>query len=134
MVDSDDLGIHLQKICCIYQDLKIARDNLPESEFLITLVCSLPTSWDTFIGSINFNEVESEDDKIKQAAIDSILAHLCGEGTHCKSLAPTPSSSAFNSHGSNSMLNEKSDKSDKPDKSKSECNYCHKKGHWIWEC
>src|SRR5258708_4080245 len=134
MVDGDDLDIHLQKIHPIYQDLKIAGDNLLESEFLITLVCSLPTSWDTFIGSIKFNEVKSEDDKIKQAAIDSILACLHGEGTCRKSLAPTPSSSAFNSHGSNSMLNEKSNKSDKPDKSKSECNYCHKKGHWIREC
>src|SRR5260370_31957227 len=98
MVDSDDLGIHLQKICCIYQDLKIAGDNLLESEFLITLVCSLPTSWDTFIGSINFNEVKSEDDKIKQPTFDSILACLNGEGTCRKSLAPTPSSLAFNLH------------------------------------
>ena len=76
MADGDDLDVHLQKLRRIYQDLKVAGDNLPESEFLITLICSLPTSWDTFIASIDYSEVESNDEKIKQKAIDSILAHL----------------------------------------------------------
>ena len=131
MADGDDLDVHLQKLHHIYQDLKVAGDNLPESEFLITLICSLPTSWDTFIASIDYSEVKSDDEKIKQKAIDSILTCLHVEGTCRKTIHPTPSSSAFNLHtGSNPAHT----KSDRPDKSNSECKYCHKRGHWAREC
>src|SRR5260370_1901091 len=135
MAEGEDLDIHLQKTRHIYQDLWVTGDGLPESEFLMLLFCSLPSSWETFIASIDFTDVDSDDEATKNKAVASILVHLRVKGTHRKSLIPNPTSSsafntqgAFHSQGSNPTLHWK------PDKSNTECKYCHKKGHWLHEC
>src|SRR5260370_23588394 len=131
----EDLDIHLQKTRRIYQDLRVTGDGLPESEFLMLLFCSLPPSWETFIASIDFTDVDNDDEKIKNKAVASILVCLQVKGTQQKSLNPTPSSSsAFNSQGAFHSQGSNPSSHWKPDKSNTECKYCHKKGHWLHEC
>jgi len=128
MSEGEDLDIHLQKTCCIYQDLRVAGDGLLESKFLMLLFCSLPPSWETFIASIDFTDVNNDDEKIKNKAVASILVHLQVKGTQWKSLNPTPSSSsAFNSQGAFHSQGSNPSSHWKPNKSNTECKYCHKK-------
>src|SRR5260370_24555237 len=47
---------------------------------------------------------------------------------HWKSQHNSSGPSAFNSQKSTSYSK------GRPDKTTTECNYCHKKGHWAWEC
>ncbi len=60
---------------------RVAGDGLLESEFLMLLFCSLPPSWETFIASIDFTDVDNDDEKIKNKAVASILVHLQVKGT-----------------------------------------------------
>ena len=76
MSEGEDLDIHLQKTCHIYQDLRVTGDGLLESEFLMLLFCLLPPSWESFIASIDFTDVDSDDEKTKNKAVASILVHL----------------------------------------------------------
>ena len=46
---NDDVDEHIHKLCHLYQDLKIAGSNFPESEFTSVVLMSLPPSWDMFI-------------------------------------------------------------------------------------
>ena len=65
MAEDNDFDIHHQKLQKIYQDLQVARDALPESEFLKVLLMSLPSTWDNFITSIDFRDL-SADEKAKK--------------------------------------------------------------------
>src|SRR5258708_5345157 len=134
MSEEDNLDTHTQCIHSIYQDLKIAGKGLSEGNFIMALLMSLPPSWDNFISSTNISRIDSTDDQKKCKSIDAVQACIKTEWVQQK---PRNNSSAtpgtFNSSGSPKLNQYKSNKSC-PNKSNSECNYCHKKGHWYNEC
>ena len=131
MTEDDELDIHIQKMRRIYQDLCIAGETLAESEFLMAVLISLPTSWDSFTSTIELKDLDSTDNKIRKSGIDSIQLRIKGEWARRVSHDGKPSGSAFSFQKSN---NPSHFSSNKPDKVNSECNYCHKKGHWAKEC
>ena len=126
--DNDDVDEHIHKLRCLYQDLRIAGFILPESEFTSVILMSLPSSWDTFVASINAKDLDNLNEEISKNAAESILGHFRSEVIHWKSQQNSTNPSAFNSQ--RSTLQFKS----KPDKTNTEYNYCHKKGHWAQEC
>ena len=97
----------------------------------MAVLISLPTSWDSFTSTIELKDLDSTDDKICKSGIDSIQLRIKGEWAHRVSRDGKPSGSAFSFQKSN---NPSHFSSNKPDKVNSECNYCHKKGHWAKEC
>src|SRR5258708_2695907 len=125
MLEEDNLDTHTQHICSIYQDLKIAGEGLSEGNFIMALLMSLPPSWDNFISSTNISGIDSTDDQKKHESIDAVQACIKTEWVWWKP--------RNNSSGSLKLNHYKSNKSH-PNKSNSECNYCHKKGHWYNEC
>jgi len=131
MSEEDDLMAHHLKLWWIYQDLRVARDPLLESEFAMTLITSLPPSWDNFIASIDFKDLAETDDKKRMAAVNSIISRIKGEANCRKSQNTSAMPAAFNSAKFGSNTN---DSKSRLNKSNSECRYCRKKGHWIKEC
>ena len=129
MAEDDNLDMHVQKMRTIYNNLRIAGDNVQDSEFVMALLISLPTSWDSFTSTIELKDLDSTDTAVKSATADYILNRIKGEANRRQSHNTEPSNSAFNS---------KSDQPNKvkqkPDRSNSKCRYCHKHGHWAKEC
>jgi len=101
---------------------------MPEAEFTSVVLMSLPPSWDSFISMINGEDLESMDPEVSKKAADSILSQFQSEAMHQKSQHNSSGPSAFNSQKSMSYSK------GRPDKTTTECNYCHKKGHWAREC
>src|SRR5260370_7481024 len=89
---------------------------------------SLTSPWDSFISSIDVEDLESSDTAVSKKAAESILGHFQTEAMCCKSQNSSSSPSAFNF-----QKNVHYSKS-RPNKSSTECMHCHKKGHWIREC
>src|SRR5258708_28190792 len=123
--DNDDIDEHIHKLHHLYQDLRIAGFILPESKFTSVILMSLPPSWDTFVTSINAEDLDNPNEEISKNAAESILGHFCSEVIHWKSQQNSTNPSAFNSQRSTPQFKSK------PDKTNTECNYCHKKGHWA---
>src|SRR5258708_13829856 len=126
--DNDDIDEHIHKLHHLYQDLRIAGFILPESEFTSIILMSLPPSWDTFVTSIDAEDLDNPNKEISKNAAESILGCFCSEVIHWKSQQNSTNPSAFNSQRSTPQFKSK------PNKTNTECNYCHKKGHWAWEC
>src|SRR5260370_7882997 len=101
---------------------------MPEAEFTSVVLMSLPPSWDSFKSMINGEDLESMDPEVSKKAADSILSQFQSEAMHQKSQHNSSGPSAFNSQKNMSYSK------GRPDKTTTECNYCHKKGHWAQEC
>src|SRR5260370_23023036 len=71
--ENDDIDQHIHKLRCLSKDLKITRFSIPESEFISVVLMSLPSSWDSFISSIDGEDLESSDTAVSKKATDSIL-------------------------------------------------------------
>ena len=65
----DDVDEHIHKLCCLYQDLMIARFNMLEAKFTSVVLMSLPPSWDSFISMINGKDLESTDSEVRKLLI-----------------------------------------------------------------
>ena len=126
--DNDDINKHIHKLCYLYQDLRIARFTLPESEFTSIILMSLPSSWDTFVASVDAKDLDNPNEEISKSAAESILGCFHSEVIHWESQQNSTNPSAFNSQRSTPQFKSK------PNKTNTECNYCHKKGHWAQEC
>jgi len=126
--ENDDIDQHIHKSCRLSKDLKIAGFSIPESEFISVVLMSLPSSWDSFISSIDGEDLESSDTAVSKKAAKSILGHFQTKAMHRKSQNSSSSPAAFNF-----QKNVHYSKS-RPNKLSTECMYCHKKGHWIREC
>src|SRR6266850_2315931 len=71
--ENDDVDQHIHKLRCLSKDLKIARFSIPESEFISVVLMSLPSSWDSFISSIDGEDLESSNTAVSKKSADSIL-------------------------------------------------------------
>jgi hypothetical protein len=97
----------------------------------ITLLCSLPASWDHFVTSISFNTTKSIE-------FDVIVGALLSEETRKKSNSETSISEAMmvrgrpkeRGHGQRDFSRSKS----KGKKSKIKCWFCGKFGHLKKDC
>ena len=71
--ENDDVDQHIHKLRCLSKDLKIARFSIPESEFIFIILMSLPSSWDSFISSIDGEDLKSSNTAVSKKAAKSIL-------------------------------------------------------------
>src|SRR5260370_779772 len=71
-----DVDQHIHKLHRLSKDLKIARFSIPESEFISIILMSLPSSWDSFISSIDGEDLESSNTGVSKKAAKSILGHF----------------------------------------------------------
>src|SRR5260370_22119907 len=83
--ENDDVDQHIHKLHCLSKDLKIARFSIPESEFISIVLMSLPLSWDSFISSIDGEDLESSNTAVSKKAAESILGHFQTKVMCCKS-------------------------------------------------
>src|SRR5260370_2893288 len=82
---NDDINEHIHKLCHLYQDLMIAGFNMPKAEFTSVVLMLLPPSWDSFISTINGEDLESTDPEVSKKAADSILSRFQSEAMCQKS-------------------------------------------------
>src|SRR5260370_31643563 len=74
--ENDDVDQHIHKLHHLSKDLKIARFSIPESEFISIVLMSLPSSWDSFISSIDGEDLVSSDTAVSKKAATSIFGHF----------------------------------------------------------
>src|SRR5260370_16765456 len=74
--ENDDIDQHIHKLHHLSKDLKIAGFSIPESEFISIVLMSLPSPWDSFISSIDGEDLESSDTAVSKKAAESILGHF----------------------------------------------------------
>src|SRR5260370_15594989 len=74
--ENDDIDQHIHKLHCLSKDLKISGFSIPESEFISIILMSLPSSWDSFISSIDGEDLESSNTAVSKKATKSILGHF----------------------------------------------------------
>src|SRR5260370_6754245 len=74
--ENDDVDQHIHKLCHLSKDLKIAGFSIPESEFISIVLMSLPSSWDSFISSIDGEDLESSNTVVQKTIAMFCTFHL----------------------------------------------------------
>eukprot|EP00253_Pinus_taeda_P002744 PITA_02744 len=95
----------------------------------ITLLCSLPESWDHFVTSISLSSLETIE-------FDDVVASVLSEETRRRSHFETSTSEAMMVRGRSKERRPKkpSDSKSKGKKSKLKCWFCGKSGHLKKDC
>jgi hypothetical protein len=132
MTNGEDIEEHIQCMCGWFQQINtISKDLCSEVDGIMTLITSLPDSWDMFTQSVNFQFKFDDTNKQVNQIADLRLRILAK--AHRQSTQSTDGKAFFSTNKPNVnrliCANGKS-----PDKSKTKCNNCGRPGHWAAKC
>ena len=131
MKEGTSIADHLNAFNTLLVQLQSIEVKIPSEDKAITLLCSLPESWDHFVTSISLSSSETIE-------FDDVVASLLSEETRRKSHSETSTSEAIIVRGrSKERCPRKPSDSlskSKGKKSKLKCWFCGKSGHLKKDC
>jgi hypothetical protein len=134
MAESEDIEEHIQQMREWFQQINlIAPGSVTEVDWIVTLVASLPDSWDAFTQSISFQFTTSDANALANE-ISNLRSRILAEA-HRRSTRDSDSKAFVSMKKSNQDRFGHTDKISRvQDKSTSKCRNCGKIGHWAAEC
>ncbi|QRV80823.1 Retrovirus-related Pol polyprotein from transposon TNT 1-94 [Ceratobasidium sp. AG-Ba] len=123
MRDDQSLEDHMRELCIAMDELTVLGETLNELDYALQVIGSLPSGWQSFIGTISWRVDRTKKEESDIYASD-LLARLMDEERR-KQGAMTGSEVVMYSRSSPNRSG-----SSKPDK----CNNCGKKAHFIADC
>eukprot|EP00253_Pinus_taeda_P023952 PITA_23952 len=131
MKEGRSIANHLNAFNTLLVQLESIEVKIPSEDKAITLLCSLPDSWDHFVTSISISSS-------KAIEFDDVVASLLSEETRRRSHSETSTSEAMMVRGRSKerRLRKPSDSRSKSKgkKSKLKCWFCGKSGNLKKEC
>eukprot|EP00253_Pinus_taeda_P016747 PITA_16747 len=131
MKEGSNVAEHLNvfnTLICQLTDMKV---KIQEEDKAITLLCSLPESWDHFVTSVSLSTTDS-------LKFESVVGALLSEEVQRKSSTETAASEAMVARGHSKERGEKprgsSRSKSKGNKCKAKCWNCNKVGHLKKDC
>ncbi|QRV85620.1 integrase core domain protein [Ceratobasidium sp. AG-Ba] len=134
MAETEDIEEHIQQMREWFQQINlIAPGSLAEVDWIVTLVASLPDSWDTFTQSISF-QFTTNDANVLANEISDLRSRILAEA-HRRSTRDGGSKAFVSIKKPSQDRFGRTDKLSRvQDKSTSKCRNCGKIGHWAAEC
>ena len=131
MKEGTSIADHLNAFNTLLVQLQSIEVKIPSEDKAITLLCSLPESWDHFVTSISLSSSETIE-------FDDVVASLLSEETRRKSHSETSTSEAMMVRGRSKERRPRkpsdSRSKSKGKKSKLKCWFCGKSGHLKKDC
>ena len=141
MKDTDSIASHLNQFDALWSQLQAQKMTMDDELKAVFLLCTLPSSWDTFCTAISASVPNGK------LVYNDISGALLGEEIRRKSMVSSQVGEAYNVRDSGYGKNQQRGRSHtrnshgNHDKSRSksrkrlvECHYCHKKGHIKKDC
>ena len=141
MKDTDSIASHLNQFDALWSQLQAQKMTMDDELKAVFLLCTLPSSWDTFCTAISASVPNGK------LVYNDISGALLGEEIRRKSMVSSQVGDAYNVRDSGYGKNQQRGRSQNRnshgnhDKSRSksrkrlvECHYCHKKGHIKKDC
>ena len=131
MKEGSNVAEHLNVFNTLICQLTDMEVKIQEEDKAITLLCSLPESWDHFVTSISFSSADS-------LKFESVVGALLSQEVRRKSSTDTTASEAMVARGCSKERGEKlrgtSRSKSKGNKCKAKCWNCNKVGHLKKDC
>ena len=131
MKEGTSIADHLNAFNTLLVQLQSIEVKIPSEDKAITLLCSLPESWDHFVTSISLSSSETIE-------FDDVVASLLSEETRRRSHSETSTSEAMMVRGRSKERRPRkpsdSRSKSKGKKSKLKCWFCGKSGHLKKDC
>ena len=141
MKDTDSVASHLNQFDALWSQLQAQKMTMDDELKAVLLLCTLPTSWDTFCIAISNSAPKGK------LVYTDISGALLSEEIRRKSMVSSQVGDAYNVRDSGYGKNQQRGRSQTRNnhgshgksRSKSrkrlvECHYCHKKGHIKKDC